>query len=111
MNTETNTEKPDSAATSGRVQRLVRSLDYEKETDRAALGAHVPIRNAKRQNSLVNTTKRMKMDERVRFINAGTLILDERVYYYSKSKFAKVKGNKTKYHMRGIQHFFDVFAK
>jgi hypothetical protein len=54
----------------------------------------------------------MGMTKRIRFINAGTIILDEEFYYYSTCKQARRIGMASKkYQMRGIAHFFKVFAK
>lgn len=98
------------------VISVVETYDWSKKTglDKDCYDGLNKDRNKaikRRQDSLENVAERMGLTERVRFINKGTIILDERVYYYSKAKQARVKGKSKKYSMRGVAHFLEVFSK
>jgi hypothetical protein len=65
----------------------------------------------RRANAMINISKKKKIMDRVEFINDGTCLLDNRVYYYAQKKKARVKGQTKYYQMRGFAHFIKVFGK
>ena len=79
--------------------------------------AYVFLNMAKRESkartnqSMHNITERLKITDRVKFINEGTCLLDDEFYYYAQKRKARVKGTTKQYQMRGFQHFIDVFGK
>lgn len=64
----------------------------------------------RKRNAMHNIAKRMKITHRIEFINEGTCLLDERVYYYAQKRKARVKGEQKYYQMRGFKHFVEVFG-
>lgn len=65
----------------------------------------------KRRNTLHNQIRKFKLENRVEFINDGTVVFDNKYYYYCQKKKARVKGNPKQYQMRGFAHFLEVFLK
>jgi hypothetical protein len=65
----------------------------------------------RRRNTLHNQIQKFKLEDRVKFINDGTVVFDNKYYYYCQKKKARVKGNPKQYQMRGFAHFLEVFLK
>lgn len=65
----------------------------------------------RKRTSMENVLKKNKLIDRSRFINEGTVVVDDKYTYYCQKKIAKVKGNPKRYQMRGVQHFIDTFIQ
>jgi hypothetical protein len=65
----------------------------------------------RKRNAMYNISERLKILDRVEFVNEGTCLLDGKFYYYAQKKKARVKGKNKYYTMRGFQHFIDVFCE
>ena len=63
----------------------------------------------KKRSSLENSIKKYKLESRTKWINQGSVVIDDKYYYYCQSKKAKVKGHNKYYQMRGFSHFYDTF--
>jgi len=66
-------------------------------------------RKQRKRNSLENSIKKYKLQDRTKWINEGSVVIDDMYYYYCQSKKAKVKGRNKYYQMRGFSHFYDTF--
>lgn len=65
----------------------------------------------KKRSALENSIKKYKLESRTKWINRGSVVIDDKYYYYCQSKKAKVKGYNKYYQMRGFSHFYDTFLK
>lgn len=63
-------------------------------------------------NVMHQTVRKLRIGHRVTYVNCGTCLLDDKFYYYLKTKQARCKGSQAKmYQMRSFRHFLDVFMK
>lgn len=63
----------------------------------------------KKRSALYNSIKKYKLESRTKWINEGSVVIDDKYYYYCQSKKVRVKGNNKYYKMRGFSHFYDTF--
>lgn len=63
----------------------------------------------KNRSALYNSVEKYKLEGRTKWINEGSVIIDDKYYYYCQSKKARVKGSNKYYKMRGFSHFYDTF--
>jgi len=68
-------------------------------------------RKQRKRTSLENSIKKYKLQDRTKWINEGSVVIDDMYYYYCQSKKAKVKGRNKYYQMRGFSHFYDTFLE
>ena len=64
------------------------------------------MKKENKEKVLENSIKKYKLQDRTKWINEGSIVIDDKYYYYCQSKKAKVKGYNKYYQMRGIQSFY-----
>jgi hypothetical protein len=64
-----------------------------------------------KRSDVKNGLRNYQLQSRARWINEGTIIIDEKYYYYMQSKKARVKGSNKRYDMNNFTHFYNVFLK
>jgi hypothetical protein len=93
-------------------EKIERCTDYDDDSGMwEAMRAAQEASRERKRSAMHNISARLKILDRVEFINEGTCLLDGRVYYYAQKKKARVKGEKKYYQMRGFEHFVKVFGR
>ena len=61
--------------------------------------------------SLFNGVEKYRIGHRTKKINAGTILVDDKYYFYAQKKFVRIKGSNEQIKVISFKHFYDQFLK
>lgn len=61
--------------------------------------------------ALRNGVYKYRISHRTKWINCGTILVDDKYYFYCQKKIVRIKGTQDKYKVQSFKHFYDQFLK
>jgi hypothetical protein len=61
--------------------------------------------------SLKNGIEKYNLTNRTKWINSGTILVDDKYYFYCQKKKVRIKGTNIYHKVKSFKHFYDEFVK
>ena len=61
--------------------------------------------------AMKNGVWKYRLKDRTKFINGGTILVDDKYYFYSQKKIVRIKGTNEKHKVKSFKHFYDEFLR
>jgi hypothetical protein len=61
--------------------------------------------------AMANGVIKYNISHRTKYINDGTILVDDKYYFYCQKKIVRIKGTQEKHEVKSFKHFYDQFLR